>query len=333
MASDFTMKLSLTSFKMVLLLLLVASLQMSRGLPEKLSDVEKVQMLERLAEIKASAEVSSKSRFAVALKAYRVAIKSDVASYNLYLKSVEKVDFIDQKRSSQDFRDWKRRHKAEMNTQEFRRALQHQLSWLLLSVEASVKPDDIKNLGVRALEKLDAIMEDHKILKGYRRVLEQDVLDSVFAKAYNINGLQAKDWPLSPLKISEIYDKVVMPPLRNPSGVSSLRDAWKKRIEHEGLIRKYWGKVHGSSRVGMKKDVLPAEFIKWKEEGYMQLLWKAEMDCYQSGDQKQASKNMLQHLSDHIKNKHSLKWTREFQDLMMEEVAMDGEKDGEKDEQ
>ena len=44
-------------------------------------------------------------------------------------------------------------------------------------------------------DKVDAIMEDEEALKPHRGILRQDVLSSVYAKAYNINGLKAKNWP------------------------------------------------------------------------------------------------------------------------------------------
>ncbi|MGJ8656628.1 MAG: hypothetical protein ACSHX6_09250 [Akkermansiaceae bacterium] len=289
---------------------------MSQAQGETLNEIEKKQLIERLAEIREAAEKSSKDRFAVALMAFRDAIKSDASAHDLYLKCVEKADFEDQKKSSQDFRDWKRKHKERRDTAEFRRALRHQLNWLLLSIEASVKPDEIESLGVKALAKVDAIMEDHKMLKPQQGLLDRSVLSSVYAKAYNINGLQAKDWPLSPLAISDIYEKLVMPPLRNGDSVDMLRKAWTKRIEHEGLILKNWADLPDSGRVGMKKDMEPPKFTKWKEDGYLKLLWEKEMDCYKHGDEKQASGNMLALVTEHIKHKKSLEWTKDFQKLM-----------------
>lgn len=298
----------------------VAFLSISSGFSsaqaESLNETERKQLLAKLAEIRESAERSSKNRFATALMAYRGAIQSDAAAHDLYLKCVEKADFVDQKKGSQEFREWKRKHKEKKDTAEFRRALRHQLNWLLLSIEASVKPDEIESLGVKALAKVDAIMEDHKMLKPQQRVLKQNVLSSAYAKAYNINGLEAKDWPLSPLAVNEIYEKLVMPPLRNRTSVDKLRKAWTKRIEHEGLMLKNWEDLPDSGRVGMKKDLEPAKFTKWREDGYLKLLWEKEMDCYKCGDEKQASANMLALLTEHIKHKQSLEWTEDFEGLM-----------------
>ncbi len=297
-------------------LVLVMSMGATYALPDSLSDADRKEFLEKLEEIRSSAEKSSKSRFKQALIAYRGAIKSDAAAHALYLKCVEKVNFTDQKKASHEFRDWKRRHKDRQDSAEFRRALQHQLNWLLLTVEAAANPKEMQSLGSEALKKVDAIMADHEKLKSHRGILQQNVLSSVYAKAYNIDGLEAKDWPLAPLKISQIYEKVVMPPLRKLASISKLRVAWTKRIEHEGLILKNWSAVPNSTRIGLKREMLPPAYEKWKESGYLELLWNKEMDCYKAGDEMQASSNMLAHLAKYIKHKQSLKWTKDFQELM-----------------
>jgi len=300
---------------------LVAALgSLSNAAPQQLSEAEILELIEKLKTIQESAEKSSQSRFALALKAYRAAIKSASATHALFLKCVEKTQFEDMKKSNQDFRDWKRKHNEKEDTPEFRRALQHQLNWLLLSIEASAKPDEIASLGKKALDKIDAIMLDHEALEKHQKLLKKNVLSSAFAKAYNINGLQAKDWPLNPLDLKKIYEKVVLPPLRKPDAIDSLRKVWKKRIEHEGLMLKNWGNVPKSKKIGMKRETLPPEFEKWKQEGYMQLLWNTEMDCYKAGDEKQASANMLKHLTKYISHKQSLKWAGEFQQLMNKEL-------------
>ena len=295
----------------------------SQGDPEGLTDADRKECIERLEEMREVAERSSKDRFARALGEFREAIKSDAAAHELYLKCVEKVNFIDEKKGSQEFREWKRKHKEKKDTVAFRRALRHQLNWLLLSIEACVKPDELDSFGVKALEKMGAIMDDHDVLKPEQGLLKKNVLSSVYAKAYDIHGLEAKGWPLSPLEVGDIYDKVVMPPLRNVGSVSRLRVAWEKRIEHEGMTLKNWADLPDSNRVGMKKDLLPPEFEKWKEDGYLQLLWDAEMDCYEAGDEVESASNMLTFLAKYIKHKKSLEWTEEFQELMSSGVKGD----------
>lgn len=314
--TSLAMKAHVISAKILSLFLLLATPPLTSAQSDKLSNPEKLDLLKKLEEIRNAAEKSSKDRFGTAMKAFREAVRSDVAAHELYLKCVEKVNFEDQKRSSQDFREWKRSHKERSNTQEFRRALQHQLSWLLLSIEASAKPDEIQSLGRSALDRVDAIMEDHEMLKPHRGILQQPVLSSVFARAYDIHGLEAEDWPKSPLNIADIYDKLILPPLSHLSSVDKLRSAWDKRIQHEGLILKNWGTVRDDNKIGMKEDSLPIEYIKWQEEEYPELLWKKEMECYMVGDQKQAAANMLKHINKFIKHKQSLSWTSEFQSLM-----------------
>ena len=321
------MKYSKRLSQLLLTSFLMGSSSLTQAYQEQLNELEKKDMIERLQELREAAENSSRGRFGAALTAYRAAITSDAAAHDLYIKCVEKTRFIDEKKGSQAFRDWKRRHKERTDTPEFRLALRHQLNWLLLSIEACVKPDEISSMGAQALTKVDAIMKDQARLKPQQKVLKANVLSSAYARAYNINGLEAEHWPLNPLAIKDIYEKVVMPSMRNSGSVSSLRGAWKKRIEHERLIKENWTDIPDTRRIGLKKDLVSPEYEKWLVEGYIQLQWEMEKDCFKVGDEVRAGENMLGLLSKHINNKKSLEWAEDFEELMSVEGATEEEGD------
>jgi len=249
-----------------------------------LSDSDKKELHEQLEELLNSAENSSKQRFARALTAFKSAIQSDVAAHELYLDCYEKVNFIDQQKSSQQFREWKRKHKERDDLSDFRRALRHQLNWLLLSIQVSVRPDEMHEFGAEAVKKVDQIMDELETLKSQQSVLKQRVLSSVYAKAYDINGLEAENWPLSPTDISNIYDKVIMPPLRDGSKNATLRASWDKRIKHVGLMKKEWTQKPAKARISSKSDKGTPEYEKWLDDGYLKLLWQKEKDCYKAGE-------------------------------------------------
>ena len=280
---------------------------------EYLSDGDKKKLQEKLETLLNSAESSSKQRFARALTAFKSAIQSDVAAHELYLECYEKVNYIDKQRSSQEFREWKRKHRERDDLSDFRRALRHQLNWLLLSIQVSVNPDEIHEYGGEAVNKVDQIMDELKILKSQQSVLNQKVLSSVYARAYDINGLEADNWPLSPTDISGIYDKVIMPPIRERGEVNTLRASWDKRIKHIGLIKKEWSKQAKTGKISVKKNIGSPEYEKWLNDGYLKLIWRKEKDLFKIGDEVRASDNMLSLISNNINNKLSLQWVEDFQ--------------------
>ena len=109
-----------------------------------LSDSDRQVLLERLKDLQEGAGGRAEKRAGSALTAFRAAAGSDDRAHELYVKCVEKVRFEDEKRSSQAFREWKRRHKDREDSPGFRRVLRHQLNWLLLTIEANSASDDEK---------------------------------------------------------------------------------------------------------------------------------------------------------------------------------------------
>lgn len=291
--------------------------------PQALGEADRIAVEEQLEKIQQRSKDRVSGLYRRALQDYRQAIVSDDATMDLYLKCVEKVRFIDEKHKSQDFREWKRKSKEKLSSSSMRMALRHQLAWLLLSIEAAHKEGDLSAMGTRAITHLDQIIRNAKILKEHRNILSENALNSVFARAYILN-IKVEDWPKSSMDIAQIYDKVVMPPLRSGTRVESLRAAWRKRIEHEGLIIEGWSERAGTT-VGKKDAMKTAEFEKFLGETRPQLLWKMEVDCFKSGDEKVAALNLLKHLEDYITHKDAPEWIKNFQEMINPSEGTDGQ--------
>ncbi len=282
--------------------------------PRPLTEADRIALEEKLEKIQ---EISSErvgGLYRRAIQDYRAAIRSDKATMDLYLKCLEKVRFTDEKRKSSEFRRWKRKNKENLNSQSMRMALRHQLAWLLLSIEAAQREGDTNELGRRAIEHLDQIMRNAEILKEHRGILGQNALGSVFARAYKLN-IKLKDWPQSAMDIAQIYDQVVLPPLRKPGRVDALRSAWKKRIRHEGVVVEKWTVREGST-VGKKDSMQSAEFQKFLSETRPALLWKMEVDCFKAGDERTAALHMIGHLESYLTHKDAPQWIKDFQALI-----------------
>ena len=286
-----------------------------------MSDADRMALLERLEIIKKQSDDRVSGLYRNAINAYRNAIVSDDKTMDLYLDCLEKVKYDDEKKKTQEFREWKRKNKDKLNSSSMREALRHQLSWLLLSIEAARLEGDVSELGERAVKHLDQIFANAEKLKDHRAILSQNALGSVFAQAYKLN-IKVKDWPRSALDISQVYDKVVMPPLRQPGRINSLRSAWNHRILHEGMIIEKWSVREGKT-IGKKDAMRPPELEKFITEKRPQLLWDMEIDCFEAGDERASALRMLKHVETYLTHKDAPAWIKEFQGLVQPEADVD----------
>ena len=117
-----------------------------------MTEADRIALLERLEIIKKQSDDRVGGLYQKAIRAYRSAIQSDDKTMDLYLDCLEKVRYDDEKRKTQEFREWKRKNKDRLNSSSMREALRHQLSWLLLSIEAARLEGDVSELGERAIK-------------------------------------------------------------------------------------------------------------------------------------------------------------------------------------
>lgn len=280
---------------------------------EYLSDADREALLEKLENIQKEADSRVDARFRVAISAFRTAMSSNDAAIDLYLNCEEKVNFTDMKKKSSDFRDWRRKNAEMLSDSGFKMALRQQLRWLVLTLEAASEDPDRDQLAAEASKIVDSIFSQAEDLAEHRKVLEAGVTSSVFARAYDIKGIEVKEWPLSPIQIEAVYDQVLLPPLRRPDRISSLKTAWTKRMLQEEAKVKHWtGKVQER---GQDPDETAAYEI-FVTERVPQLRWDCEMDMFKAGDQRGAAMRMLEHIDKNISHKSAPKWTSDFVGLL-----------------
>ena len=277
-----------------------------------LSEGDRQALIERLTELKEGAGTRAEQQLRSALVAYRAAVGSDEAAHDLYLKCVEKVRFEDEKKSAKDFRDWKRRHKDREDSPGFRRVLRHQLNWLLLTLEANVEAEkeEGEDMTGKALAALDSIIGDETIEGRQFNALEQDVTKTVFALAYGINP--SESWPASPLRLEQIYQKEILPPLAAKHDIGTYRSAWAKWILQEAKLQE------ARSQSGEKGERSVA-FERFLVEKRPQMLWELEKSVFAVGDEKGGALGMLKHLETYSSHKNEIKWTKEFFELLAPE--------------
>jgi len=319
----------------ILVILTVAVLGVAGARAETLSKVDREMLLENLDKLRNAVNSKVDARFRLGIAAYREALVSNEAALALYLKCIEKVNFIDQQKKTSEFLEWKRQQHDKLVEPGFRLALHYQLRWLILTLQAFSEKANPLTLSYDAQETVDAIFRDAGKLAGQEKELGQAVTSSIFAKAYDIGNLEkSKDeakWPLSPVDLSEIYGSVVFPPLRKLGRVDALRSAWIKRIQQEGIKAEAWagkgnanaannskgkGKASGEHKIGMTSNLKGAERERFATRVLPELQWQMEVDLFRNGDEKAAAKRMLAHIEKYINHRSVRRWGAEFNNLL-----------------
>jgi hypothetical protein len=290
---------------------------------EKLSDADRETLLENLEKLGAASDSKVDARFRLALAAYRNAISSDEAAIALYLNCMEKVNFDDLHKRPADFRDWKRKEAEKLADPGLRLAIRHQLHWLMLTLEAASSKPDRAKLAIDAQEAVDSIFRDPAKLRDQQGILSQAAVSSVFAKAYDINHVVVKDWPLSPIDLDGIYDQILLPPYRKPSTLATLRAGWTRRIQQETVKQETWSRPapekrdgHEEKRVGMAANMQSPESLKFLEDGLPKLQWTMEVDMFRCGDESVASVKLLALLGKYVGHPSYKEWSDQFRKLI-----------------
>lgn len=288
-----------------------------------LTEADRQALLEKLEEVRQEGTERASIREGDALTAFRNAVSSDKSSFALWIKCAEKVLFLDEKRDGQAFREWKRGQGDRLDSEPFHRALRHQLSWLLLAMEAGRPAVDDKSaneISAKAVARIDAILADAKVLKervvsvnNARNtipafaVIEEDVFKTEFAQAFPVSA--PTGWPTSPLKIREVYEMVVLKPYFEMKDYESYRSAWMKMIAQIAEFTEMKGR---EADTGGKS----ADFEKFVSDSRPQLRWELEKKIFEMGDQRTAAKNMIALLDEYSGHEDELLWASELQQLL-----------------
>ncbi|MDB6078485.1 MAG: hypothetical protein JWO82_2232 [Akkermansiaceae bacterium] len=284
---------------------------------DPLKDADREALLERLDKLSDAADAKVDARFKVAVGAFRAAMASDSATMDLYLKCVEKVEYEDNYKKSQDFRDWKRKEAETLEKGGFRAALRYQLGWLLLTLEAASSKGKPPGINARMESMVDSIYADADKLKDGHDELAKSATDSVFAKAYDLHDVKVEDWPGSPIELNAVFLRNLIPPYRSSSHIPELRAEWAKYIKYEGIAAEKWPhEREEDKRVGTKEAIRSSEYDKFLAEKMPALMWDMEVDAFKSGDQKVASTRMLAHIEKYVTHNKAPAWTKQFRKLV-----------------
>lgn len=279
---------------------------------EDLTEADREALLDRIEEIQKRSESYVDQKYRAAMSAYSAAMASENSAMDLYLKCEEKLNFEEKKKKHSDFREWKKKNSDKFSDNAFRKALQFQLRWLVLTLKATPEDADREKLAAEAGALLDTMVSNAEGLAAHQSVLNQSVTSSIFAQAYDIGGIDVKDWPLSPGRIASVYDQLLLPPLRRIDRIEALKASWQKRILQEGVLVEKWR----SNKNNTKSNERSPAFEKFVAETLPILRWNAEVDIYKAGDERGAAIRMLKHIEDNFTHKSATQWVGQFSELV-----------------
>lgn len=286
---------------------------------DPLTEVDRMELLEGLNKLKGEARERALSRFGGASAAFREGMQSEDAATALYLKCVEKVDFIEKDRKTSEFRDWRKRNDKRLDDEAHALALRHQLRWTVLTMTAAGSPEKCHELAVEALGMLSSIYQTPAELRPYTHVLGQPVSSTYFAKAYGLTGYKIPSWPMAPLdsgqqgvRVDGPFQKLIFPALRAKQDIPGLRAAWDKRIQFEEIAAGFWSKEAADE----KNPGMSEARERFLLEAKPQLEWAKEADLFQSGDERVAAINMFKHLEANLSHSDARDWEAQFRELI-----------------
>ncbi len=301
-------------------ILLCAVIAAGQTHAQSLSDADREALLDNLEKLRETANSRVDGKYRVALAAFRNGMTSDEQAIELYLNCYEKVNYDDQQKKTQDFREWKRKEAERLADTSFRKALRIQLSWLILTLQASAEKPDMPKLTRDAEDIVDSIFREAEKLAPQEQLLGQGVTATVFARAYEINHVKVENWPTSPTQLGPFYEQLIFPALRTPDRLPALRAQWIKRIQQEGEKRQYWGGDREQRRAGNptgnQGGNRPPDYEKFLSDDLPKLQWEMEIDLFENGDESGAAVRMLALLEKHINHPSAREWGEEFKTLL-----------------
>ena len=148
----------------------------------------------------------------------------------------------------------------------------------------------------------DNIQETLAKVREASSALGGDVLDSIFAKHLKLDGsVKPKSGATNAGNIDEIYDALILEPLRKKKDSAAIASAWTRRIEQTARVAK-----------ATKVDEIEEEYAEVKVPAMKFSMYR---DQWTAGQQKQAAAAMMALISANPTHQDSNDWMEELKRL------------------
>jgi hypothetical protein len=303
--------------------LVLASSQGADLTPEQIASIKA-----KIEAIKTNLDGHRSSRNSSAGSAFAAAAVDPRAAAELYLNCIKAVNFDREGRPESDFRAWKDGQTDRLRDPKFLASLQMQLQYLTLSCQAA-ESKEIEAVFAPLMSFVDSLSHLEETPAGG---VTESVAESVFAKTYYLDKLLSKseNWEPIPINISGIYEKTILPYLREHKP-EALLNAWDKRIEQQTRIVANVENLRDEDLRGMSKDEeRRARDNQGRGGGVMRQLSKEEFttrtlpklqwgrvkDQFSHVDQFEGARAMLAFVEDHLTHELGEEFYAEFLQLI-----------------
>ncbi|MEM9480761.1 MAG: hypothetical protein AAGA58_13990 [Verrucomicrobiota bacterium] len=292
---------------------LLTALIATFALPLQADDeVDLKALIEELRKLKAAATENNEQRNEDIIAELLAAASSERKAKELYVKAVKMVQFERAEKRSSDFRDWEDNRGTERNldSEEYGVALRLQLRWLAISLRAATERDIGKLTGpmyeyMEDFFKGDKIISEARDPRAARRLINEPVDQSVFAKAFRLEEtlkLQKENWEMVPSRIDSIFEKNILPFFRAMDDVDPLETAWNTRISAE-------------KNRAEERETAEAK-RQFTEVVYPRLLWERDIDLYKVERTNSRLSGLVSHIKKHILHAEAGKWIDDLTEVL-----------------
>ncbi|MEC5127274.1 hypothetical protein VSU19_10975 [Verrucomicrobiales bacterium BCK34] len=259
------------------------------------------------------------------------------AAFELWEKCTKLIEFDREEKKDSEFREWKDGNSDKARDDRFLESLMIQLKYVGLSCQAA-EAEKIEEVFPSILSYVDGLSRMEELPTN--NVLKS-VADSNFAKAYNLEALLGKNgrWEPVPFSIRGIYDKTILPHLREKN-TAGLMNAWDKRIEQQTRLAQSLNTAmeeaerelrlaEGDRQAGNKKRALN-DLVNGDRSNMMQshdkddfvreelprLKWAKLKDQFQYVSPTTGAAAMLQFLKEHLTHELGEEFMNDFKNVI-----------------
>lgn len=280
---------------------------------QELTESDRANLLKKVEALKRAKVSKNNAELNRALTAFRKGAASDREAFDLYMLCQKQILSQNPRTSPGDLVD-KLAEIRDKTTTADKRALRHQLTWLIPTIEAAVDPDQLYSSTNKLQGVLANIVNDTKTMNQKSvQSLGASPFNSIFGKAFDIAKYKPKEWPNSPLDYDGLYWGLICENLVARKQFNEARNQWAKRINIErSIIAAYDKKAATLTKAGE----LTPEVKKYVNNKAPVLKWKLEQALYQAGDERQALTEAYKIIEQFPTHKNYLGWLEWITDVL-----------------
>lgn len=283
----------------ILLLLATAGIARAQHVPDS-PPVNTDAVLKELQQIKDTRENSIKNQLGQVLQTVNSAASNGGAALDLYLQAQFATQFDGQSHEKTQFQEWKKKEADKLKSKSFQEALRLYLIYLSLTLQSSsgVKTADLiphlVGYTTQVLSEADFLADGNELMK-------KALGESIIVRGLGVNLNPAAEWVMIPGNIDEMYQKVILPELREKKDPAAV-EYWSRKIDRES-----------DASASSKRNFDADRFAKTRKPT---LLWNRAKEFYLIGYQNRGIAEMLVVIKTYPTHPDAAAWAEQLEQYL-----------------